>query len=116
MDIIRPTRYNVNSLFDDLNQGPEEPTGTMVIGTTELTLLAVVSGMLGLGVAFSAIPFLGGPTTARSASCKVCLLARKFQERVKWSLQSLDLEGLSFDSFIDDMEDDRWDCAITSPY
>ena len=32
---------------------------TMVIVTTGLTLLAVVSGMLGLGVAFAAIPFLG---------------------------------------------------------
>jgi len=31
---------------------------TMVVVTVGLTLLAVVSGMFGLGVAFAAIPFL----------------------------------------------------------
>lgn len=32
---------------------------TIIVVTAGLTLLAVVSGMLGLGVAFAAIPFLG---------------------------------------------------------
>lgn len=59
MDIICPASYNVNSLFDELTKGQEDAVETMVIVTTGLTLLAVVSGMLGLGVAFAAIPFLG---------------------------------------------------------
>jgi hypothetical protein len=42
---------------------------TMVIVTAGVALLAVVSGMLGLGVVSTAIPFLG-----RSIHGKICLL------------------------------------------
>ncbi len=74
----------------------------MIIVTAGLTQFSVVSGMLGLGVAFAAIPF-PGLFHPIPGTCKIVATDPRSEETF-------------FDSFIGDMEDDIWDCVITNPY